>query len=473
VTMMFSRRQALMTTLFGAGWVGLRALATGLPPALLLDPRKALAAPAAASPLARFIIFQTSGNGDPINANCPGTYDDTNGSAMTAGIAHSADPSMAKTPLTMGGVAYNAALPWAQPWLVAPNAITPALWQTVLDRTTFWHIATTTPIHPKEPNVLKLMDQTQSDEMLLSLLAKQLAPQLGTIQAQPIALGASSPSEALTYGGQTQPLIPPTALKATLSNPTGALSSLQAIRDQTMTSLYAVYKNGATPAQQAYIDSLVTSQQQARAISQSLLSVLASITDNSVASQITAALALIQMKVTPVLSIHIPFGGDNHVDPSLATEAQQTVGVGATGALTAGLTGVPGIASLMSAIYAANLQDQVTFMSLNVFGRTLSTATGAATGRQHNQNHHVAITIGGAFKAGVVGGVAPFTGSGGDYGAVAIDSTTGVGSAGGDVARGASLASWGKTMLAAVGVDGATIAQQVTSGTVISGALAT
>jgi hypothetical protein len=112
-------------------------------------------------------------------------------------------------------------------------------------------------------------------------------------------------------------------------------------------------------------------------------------------------------------------------------------------------------------------------MSLNVFGRTLSTATGAATGRQHNQNHHVAITIGGAFKAGVVGGVAPFTGSGGDYGAVAIDSTTGAGSAGGDVAPGASLASWGKTMLAAVGVDGATIAQQVTSGTVISGALAT
>jgi hypothetical protein len=109
-------------------------------------------------------------------------------------------------------------------------------------------------------------------------------------------------------------------------------------------------------------------------------------------------------------------------------------------------------------------------MSLNVFGRTLATSTGAGTGRQHNQNHHVAVTIGRSFKAGVVGGVAPV---GNDYGAVAIDSSSGVGSPNGDVAPAASLASWGKTMLASVGVDAATIGQQVAAGTVISGALAT
>jgi hypothetical protein len=469
---MLSRRQALLTTLFGAGCVGLRSLATGLPASILLAPRRALAAPPATNPLAQFVIFQTSGNGDPINANCPGTYDDTNGSAMTAGIAHSADPTMAKTPLQMGGATFNAALPWAQPWQSVPNVITPTLWQSVLDRTTFWHIATETPIHPKEQNVLKLMDQTQSDEMLLSLLAKQLATPLGTIQSQPIALGAASPSEALTYGGQTQPLIPPTALKATLAGAAGPLGSLQALRDQTMDALYDVYKNGATPAQQAYIDSLVTSQTQARAISQNLLGMLDSITDNSVASQITAALALIQMKVTPVLTIHVPFGGDNHSDPSLAGEAQQTASLTANGAANTQLNGVPGIAALMAAVYAADLQDQVTFMSLNVFGRTLATSTGASTGRQHNPNHHVAITIGHAFKGGVVGGVAPFSGSGGDYGAVAIDSKSGVGSQSGDVSPSASLASWGKTMLAAVGIDSGTIAEEVPSGTVISGALA-
>ncbi len=450
---MLTRREVLMTTLFGAGCAGLRALATGLPVSLLLNPRKVLADPPATNPLAQFVIFQTSGNGDPINANCPGTYDDINGSAMTAGIAHSPDPTMAMTPLMLGSQTYNAALPWAQPWQAVPNVITPALWQSTLNRATFWHIATETPIHPKEPDVLKLLDQTASGEMLVSLIAKALAPQLGTIQPQPIALGAASPSEALSYGGQAQPLIPPTALKATLANAAGPLTSLQSLRDDTMNSLYALYKNEATPSQKAYVDALVTSQQQARSISQDLLSLLDSITDNTVGSQITAALALIQMKVTPVLTIHIPFGGDNHNDPSLATETQQTVGVGANGVYSAatGFTGVPGIAALMAALYAANLQDQVTFMSLNVFGRTLATSTGAGTGRQHNQNHHVAVTVGKGFKGGVVGGVAPVTG--GEYAAVAIDSTTGFGSASGDITPTTSLPSWGRTMMAAVGID--------------------
>ena len=40
---MITRRHALMSTLFGAGYVGLRALATGLPASLLLNPRHALA----------------------------------------------------------------------------------------------------------------------------------------------------------------------------------------------------------------------------------------------------------------------------------------------------------------------------------------------------------------------------------------------------------------------------------------------
>ena len=74
---MISRRNALMSTLFGAGYVGLRALATGLPAAFLLDPRRALADQPSPCPgtssAAQFIILSTSGNGDPINANVPGT----------------------------------------------------------------------------------------------------------------------------------------------------------------------------------------------------------------------------------------------------------------------------------------------------------------------------------------------------------------------------------------------------------------
>jgi hypothetical protein len=434
-----TRRQGLQAALLGAGAVGLRALATGLPPSFLLNPRRALADGTAcgSNDKAQFIILSTSANGDPLNASVPGTYEDPN-------IVHSPDPKMAPTALTIRGQSHTAAAPWA------------TLPQSVLDRTCFWHLMSNTSVHPKEPDVLKLMGTTVGGEMLPSLLAKQLAPCLGTIQSQPITLGASTPSEGLSYGGAPLPIIPALALKATLTSAPGALTDLQPLRDQTLNQLYDLYKTGATPAQRAFVDSMVTSQQQVRNINQSLLDALTSIKDNSVASQLLAAVTLIQMKVTPVIAIHIPFGGDNHSDNALATETAQTV------------SGVAAIASLMQQLSAAGLSDQVTLMSLNVFGRTLG--PGNTSGRQHNQNHQVSFTIGKPFKGGVIGGVAPV---GSDYGATAIRSSTGASDpTGGDISPVNTLASYGRTMLAAVGVPSATISTAVPAGAVITAALA-
>jgi hypothetical protein len=435
-----TRRKTLMTALFGAGYVGLRALATGVPAAVLLKGRRALADAAATcgdKAKAQYIVLATSGSGDPINANVPGTYTDTR-------ITHSADPTMAPTNLTLAGKATVAAAPWA------------GLPQSVLDRTTFWHIMTNTPVHPKEPDVLKLMGSTYADEMLPSLLAKNLAPCMGTIQAQPITLGAASPSEGLSYAGQALPIIPPLALKATLTGPTDPLGmKLQKLRDDTLGQLDQLYRGSASPGQRAYLDSLVKSQSEIRNIRQDLLTTLASIKDNGVASQISAAVALIQMNVTPVVAIHIPFGGDNHFDNALAGEAKQHV------------SGVAAIGSLMSQLAAAGMADQVTFMSLNVFGRTLGPTN--VNGRNHNPNHQVSITIGKPWKGGVIGGVAPV---GNDYGAMAFSSTTGAAGAGGDVQPVESLASLGRTALAAVGVDAATIGAAITTGKVVPAALA-
>ena len=72
--MNISRRNLLLSSLFGAGCVGLRALATGIPASILLSPRRALAGPCAPTATPQFIIFNTSGQGDPINANAPGSY---------------------------------------------------------------------------------------------------------------------------------------------------------------------------------------------------------------------------------------------------------------------------------------------------------------------------------------------------------------------------------------------------------------
>jgi hypothetical protein len=150
---------------------------------------------------------------------------------------------------------------------------------------------------------------------------------------------------------------------------------------------------------------------------------------------------LIQMNVTPVLSVQIPFGGDNHSDGNLAAETAQTQ------------TGVGTIASLMSQLQTAGLQDQVSFLSLNVFGRTLlvnSPGTSAANGRNHNPNHQVSLAIGKPFLGGVIGGVARV---GADYGATAIQSSTGASSSSGDIPAVETLGAFAQTVLQAFGGD--------------------
>jgi hypothetical protein len=458
--MKFSRRQALLTTLFGSGCIGLRAVATGLPVSFLLNPRKALAdmgdaAMPTASP-AQFVIFNTSGDGDPINCNCPGSYG-------ISGIVHPQQPGFAASGanaapmVTLGGQSYQAAAPWAA-LLSDPS---------VANRTLFFHMATNNVIHPNEPQVLEL-NGAAGNEMLPSLIAKVTAPMLSTIQPQPVCVGAKGPAEAIDYDGAPLPIIPPSALQDTLLNPTvttkgvvvpSPLSNLQGIRDRTMNQIYGIYKNVATPQQQQFLDQLITSQAQVRHLNQTLLNQLAALPADPVAAQIVTAVTLIQLNVSPVITVHIPFGEDNHADPMLAKEVAQTItGVGAT--QSDGGAGPPttGLAFMIDLLKSNNLQDQVSFMSLNVFGRTLG---GSGNGRDHNGGHHVSVCIGKPFKGGVIGGINPKPNHDGffaaDIGGVAYTDT---------------LYAFAMTMLQAVGAPSSVVQSvQSTTGTVIPEAL--
>ncbi len=453
--MSITRRNALLSALFGTGYIGLRSLATGIPVSVLLGGAKAFAdAPAscAQSAKAQYIILTTSAAGDPINANAPGTYA-TSGPLST--LAHPQDPTMAATALTINGISTVAAQPWATP------AAGGQLPQSVLDRMSLWHIMTNTPIHPKEGAVLGLFGATTPNEMLPSLLAAALQPCLGTIQPQPICIGAATPGEQLTYKGQPLPVIPPTALADTLTSPGSGLlgvSKLQALRDDTLAKVSTIYGTGATTAQKSFLDSMITSQSQLRSINQSLLDGLGALGDNSVASQISAAILLIRMNVSAVISMHIPFGGDNHFDPSLTNETQQTV------------SGMQSLALLMSSLQAASnangsLIDQVSVISLNVFGRTLGPSN--TDGRQHNDSHQLSLAIGKPFAGSIIGGVGPV---GTDFGCLSIDSTTGA--ANGDIQPPDTLASFGKTVMAAVGIDPTYISSVIPTGKVVAAAIA-
>ena len=69
-----TRRQSLQAWLAGAGAIGLRAMATGLPISFLVNPRSARAA-AAGGCSAQYLILSMSASGDALNCNVPGTYD--------------------------------------------------------------------------------------------------------------------------------------------------------------------------------------------------------------------------------------------------------------------------------------------------------------------------------------------------------------------------------------------------------------
>jgi hypothetical protein len=294
--------------------------------------------------------------------------------------------------------------------------------------------------------------------MLPSMLGRELAPALGTVRPQPISLSGNF-SEAVYYQGAPQPLLRPTSLASVLTSPTNGLGAMDLVklRDQSLDALNALAKNQGRAAQQTFVDQYATSTTQLRTLQQGLLGSLSKLKDDSADSQIQAAIILFQMKVTPVVVVHIDFGGDNHGDPGLSTEVAQHQ------------TGVATLATMMQALSAAGLQDQVTFAMTNVFGRTM-VAGANANGRQHNNTHQMSLLIGPRINGCVVGGVAP-SGAQKEYAATAISSVDGSGSASGDIAFSDTFGAMGKTLATAVGLPSTTVENNVLTGKVVATAI--
>ena len=449
-----TRRDAMLTALFGAGWVGLRAMATGLPVWFVADPRKATAQDLQCAIAARenlqYLIVSAASAGDPINCNCPGTYEDPN-------AIHPDQPAMAPMPIAFGAKMYTAAAPWA------------VLSEAVRARTLFFHHVTQANNHGDQPKVMRLMGATSSGEMLVSAYAKHLGSCFGTVQAEPVAVGArGNASELVSYAGRSLPSISPTQLRQLLTGssgggfpgvPTGGmfgrpranvLVQLRSIRDKHLDRLNAMAKADATKVQQRFLDSLAASQTQVRQLAESLSDTLSAINNDDVQGQALAAAALISANVTPVVTVRIPFGGDNHSDSNLQKEVDDHTDVNGRGA------GVAGVQAVMDALAMMGLTDKVTFATLNVFGRNLNGISKVMSrgGRDHYGNHSVAVLIGKNIAPGVVGGVAPVSdrASNGALGASDIDSATGAGVSGGDIPRLETHVAMARTLGAALGI---------------------
>jgi Protein of unknown function (DUF1501) len=443
--MLFRRRDALMTALFGAGHVGLRALATGLPAWFIANPRRATAQSLQCAIDARdklqYLILSASSNGDPLNCNCPGTYEN-------ADIIHPQQAEVAPTPVQLGSKTYNAALPWAS------TAAGGALSAATLARTSFFHHLTRSTVHGDQPKVMKLLGATSGGEMVVSSFAKHLSACFGTVQTEPISVGArGNSSELVSFAGRMLPSISPTQLKQLLTgSKTDPLVKVRTLRDSSLDQLNALAKRDGSNVQKMFLDALATSQTQVRELADQLATTLGAITADDTKGQALAAAALIAANVTSVVTVHIGFGGDNHSDQNLQAEADQHV------------TGVQGIQAVMDALASLQLADKVTFATLNVFGRNLNgiAKVTSRTGRDHYGNHAVTVMIGKNVAPGVIGGVA--AGSSGAYLASDIDSVSGNPVAGGDIPVAQTHVAAARTLGVALGIPEAQLATDFVAG---------
>jgi hypothetical protein len=427
-----SRRQFTKLLL---GGTGLAALATGLPEAFVRAPLAwAQTPPETCAPgSARFLILCASSAGDPINANCPGTYEH-------AGIVHPPGEDFAATPLRLGATTTQAARLWTQ------------LPQSALDRACFIHHSTRTVVHPDMPKVLRLMGATSDGEMMPSVVAAKLAPCLSTIQNKPVSVGKVS----LTAGGAPLQTLSPTSLKQLLVRANNPLVNLRSLRDKKLDEINAILKREGTTDQRRYLDAWAKSRSDTRKLGDDAQALFSSINNDSPNNQVAAAVGLIRLNVTPVVVVTLPFGSDNHTDEGLATEAEEHP------------EGIAAIAHLMTLLEQNGLLDRVTFAVLNVFGRTL--ARKALAGRDHWPRHAVSLLIGSGIKPGIVGGLVPMDD---DFTSVGIDSASGRAvESGADIPYEETLGAVGKTIGAAVGISRPALDTAIESGKVISAALA-
>lgn len=427
-------RRSMLRNMLGVSSLGMASLATGLPAAFLRQPlAHAEDDEDAIDPeRAQYLILSGRDNGDPFNANVPGTYDKPS-------IIHANVPSMAGAALSLGAVSTTAASVWS------------TMPQWALDRTSFIHHATKTQVHGQLVKVLQLLGDSYRGETIPSIFAKHLRDTLGTVSTTPVPVGAVN----LSFDGRTLPQLKPTTLRELLVADDSPLHDLQDLRDQTLDDMHVLLRDHGNLAQRRFMNAHANARADVRELAEGATDLLAGIEDDQPSAQISAAVALIKLKLTPVVAIALPFGSDNHADAGLAKEAAEYA------------AGVGHIAELMNLLQAQGLQDQVTFASINVFGRTLKSQ--GTKGRNHWSKHHVTMMIGKNVNPSVIGGLVA---DGDDYAASPIDSMTGMASDSGDIPYDEGLAAVGKTLGAALGLPDATLDVEVLRGKVITAALA-
>jgi Protein of unknown function (DUF1501) len=449
-----NRRELLLASALSYGSLSLRSLITGLPIAFLMGKSEDTWAAAAN---AKFLILSHMSNGDPLNTNAPGTYGNPANAAdplhqighpTVAELGAKAQGFETPSTFTLGGKQVRAATPWA------------GLPSQLLARSAFWHHATYTNAHTDDGVVLSLGGALKGysgvgTDHLGSFIAQENSANLSTVSSELMRIGGTPTNS----NGTPATLLLPSKLNSVFTAKVAQFDRMVGMRDQFIDKTYADIKANGTPAQKKFMDRYATSKQEAAVLGDQLADLIVDIKTNAPADQARMAAALIQLKVSPVITMGIPFGGDNHQDIDLLAEVDQTI------------LAMNTLTVLWDKLSEFGIQNDVVFANFNVFGRTLVRSNNG--GRGHNGGHHCMYVFGSSIKPGVVGGLESFQRlSGGiEFKAKPINSATGLASATTDIPYEQTLTSVGKTLAAAVGVDTARIEARIDGGKVISGAL--
>lgn len=454
------RRSFIRNSALSALSISARAAAIGVPASFLTSGHVHAQAGSA-----KFTIIAQSSRGEAINCNAPGTFPANNNDPARL-IDHASPNDLGNGTLgSIQGRNFNAS-DFAQDvnlQLGEQTVRAPRIWTGLPDGllenlTGFW-LQTGTNAHPEFPAVRALMGALRDDvvsnnsEELASAIAAEMAPILGTISTRPILLDGSG-----TFRGSPLGQYSPDRLRDLFGSGGGTIDPNQfgELYTQTIDALYGNLRQNGTRAQRVYLDQHAASRSEAISLGDSLGGLIENVEGNDFEAQLRTAVAMVQLRVTPVIAIEHAFSGDNHQDDQLSDETEET------------LQSLDALADYWDLIQAAGITDEVNFATLDVFGRTaLRNGRG---GRDHFGNMTFGLVHGTGFRGGIVGGLTEGTRRNETVPvATGINSETG-GMDSPNIPAGATLAAYGKTIMRAAGIPDDRLNIRVPTGTVVTGA---
>lgn len=437
--MVTNRRNILRGGLAGAIALAFRASATGLPASFLLT-RQTHGADV--SP--KFTILAGSSGGESMNCSGFGSYSSNNNDLANL-IDH---PSSSEVPNTITQVVNgtelnvndlaNAANITLGSRTVRCARAYQALDQAFLDNLVgFWH-QTGVNAHPEYGSVLQVNGALRSlagngSEQLPAAIAQETATVLGTSTNKPFVLNGGYTDQGLPLNTYR-----PTTVKDLLTGDARipvSEDNFGQLYDQTIDTIHSALKSDGTPEQKRFLDAHASTRAQARQLGDELSSLLNEIDTNDQINELKTAMALIKVRLAPVIVVRHTYSGDNHADSTLENETLQT------------LQALEGLSEYWRLVNEYGLADQVVYATMNVFGRTPS--RNSRGGRDHWGRLTQGFIHGANVQGGQIGDLDSFNNN--RIQASGINSQTGTASQP-DIAATDTLAAFSRTVMAAAGV---------------------